>query len=388
MSVPPRGACGLSATRLQLARWATRLQFLLFGFIVGVWGVHIPSVKAQYALDEGALSLVLWALATGSVLCLTQAARIVAGLGARVAALTASVLMCASLAAALVSDVFAALVGTVLVFGAACALFDVAINAEGSQLEAASGKKVMSGFHGMFSLGGMLGAAAGALALRAQVPPPLQLASAAAFAAALAVAASAGMLARDGRSDAAEPRWRVPRGVLAQLGLLASVALMAEGAMVDWSVLYLQQEMAASPALAALGFASFSGAMAAARFGGDGLRSRIEGRRLLVGSGLVAAGAMTLLLAARDPWIALFALAGVGAGLANVVPILFSAASRVPDVAPAEGIAAVSSLGYLGMVAGPLLIGGIAEASSLGVGLGAVVLAALVLAAGARRLTP
>jgi fucose permease len=194
------------------------------------------------------------------------------------------------------------------------------------------------------------------------------------------------MLPRHVAGGPPSPAYRLPRGVLGLLGLLAAVALLAEGAMYDWSVLYLQQDTGAAPALAALGFASFSAAMATARFGGDWLRARVGAAQLLGASGLLAATAMATVLLARDPMVALIGFAVVGFGFANVVPILFSAAARVPGVAPAEGIAAVSSLGYFGMVAGPPLVGGVAQASSLSIGLVAVVLGALLLAWGARRL--
>jgi len=385
--VLPSGTGSPATSALRAARWATRLQFLLFGIVTGAWAVHIPSVKWHYGLNEAALSMALLAAALGAVLCLTQAGRIVTALGARRAALGAGLLMCAVLGAVLGPAGLAELIALMLAFGAACALFDVAINAEGSLLESESGKKVMSGFHGMFSLGGMVGASLAALALRAQVPAWLQLAGVAALAAAIVMAACRFMLPRVAATGASMP-YRLPRGALALLGLLAAVALLAEGAMYDWSVLYLQQETAAPPALAALGFASFSAAMAAARFGGDWLRARVPAARLLAASGLLAAVAMAVLLLARHPLVALAGFAVVGVGLANVVPILFSAAARVPGVAPAQGIAAVSSLGYLGMVAGPPLVGGVAQASSLSAGLGAVVVGALLLAWGAWRLPP
>ena len=374
------------AARLRAARWATRGLFLMFGFVSGAWGAHIPAVKAHYGLDAGALSLALLALAVGAVLCLTIAGRVVSRWGAQASARWAGVAMAAALATVLQATAFAVLLGLVLVFGSACALFDVAINAEGSVLEAASGKKVMSGFHGMFSLGGMAGAVFGAVLIAAGVPAAVQLAAAAAAAIMLTVVASGFMLPVHVDAAAPTPGYRVPRGALAVLGLLAAVGLLAEAAIYDWSVLYLREEAGAAPALAALGFASFSAAMAATRFAGDRLRTHISAPRLLAASGLLAAAAMALVLLLRDPVVALIGLAVVGAALANVVPILFIAASKVPGVAPAPAIAAVSSIGYLGMVAGPPLVGGIAQASSLSWGLGVVVAGALLLVWGARRI--
>ena len=375
-----------SALRLRVARWATRGQFLLFGFLGGVWGVHIPSVKAHYGLDAGALSLALLALAVGAVLCLTIAGRVIAHFGAQMVALAAGLLMSAGLAAVLWPTGYATLIAWVVLLGGAFALFDVAINAEGSVLEAASGKKVMSGFHGMFSLGGMAGAALAALLISADVPATVQLAAAGAAAGALAAFASAYMLPTHAADAAPSVGYRLPRGALAVLGGLAAVGLLAEAAIYDWSVLYLQEEAGAAPALAALGYASFSGAMAATRFAGDTLRTHFSAQRLLGVSSLLAALAMATLLVVRDPLVALIGLALVGVGFANVVPILFIAATKVPGVAPAPAIASVSSIGYLGMVAGPPLVGGIAQASSLSWGLAVVVLGALLLAWGARRI--
>jgi fucose permease len=180
--------------------------------------------------------------------------------------------------------------------------------------------------------------------------------------------------------------YRLPRGALAVLGGLAAVGLLAEGAIYDWSVLYLQEDVGAAPALAALGFASFSAAMAATRFAGDALRSHFSAPRLLAASGWLAAAGMALVLATRQPVVALIGLAVVGVGFANVVPILFMAASRVPGVPAAEGIAAVSSIGYFGMVIGPPLVGAIAQFSSLSWGLGVILVGGVLLAWGAQRL--
>lgn len=375
-----------SATRLRAARWATRAQFLLFGGLGGLWGVHIPAVKSHYGLDASALSLALLALAAGAVLCLTQAGRVIARVGARAAALMSGVVMAAALAAILMPSDYALLIALALVFGASIAQFDVAINAEGSELEAISGKKVMSGFHGMFSLGGMAGAGLGALLIRADVPPALQLAAAGAVMVGMVAVACAFMLPVRPADATPGVGYRLPRGALAVLGGLAAVGLLAEGAIYDWSVLYLQDEVGAPPALAALGFASFSAAMAATRFAGDALRTHVSAQRLLAASGLLAAGAMAVVLLTRQPIVALIGLAVVGVGFANVVPILFMAASRVPGVAPAQGIAAASSIGYFGMVVGPPLVGGIAHGSSLSWGLGVVVAGALLLTWGARRI--
>ncbi|MBP6463186.1 MAG: MFS transporter, partial [Rubrivivax sp.] len=160
---------------------------------------------------------------------------------------------------------------------------------------------------------------------------------------------------------------------------------VGEGAMYDWSVLYLRQELGAPTSIASMGYASFSGAMAAGRFGGDWVRARVRPAPLLRASGVLAALGMVLALAVPHPMAALAGFALVGLGFANMVPVLFSAAGQLPGIAPAQGIAAVASVGYFGMMAGPPLIGFIAEARSLAAGLLVVVFFAVVVAALARR---
>jgi fucose permease len=197
------------------------------------------------------------------------------------------------------------------------------------------------------------------------------------------------MLPREATAFAANNEgFRLPRGALVILGVLAALGLIAEGAIYDWSVLYLKQELGSPQQQAALAYASFSAAMAAARFCGDAMRARFAPAMLLRGSALLAAASMTLVLLTDAAWLALVGFAGVGAGFANVVPILFAASARVPGVEPARGIAAVSAAAYLGFMAGPPVIGFLAEASSLTAALYVVVAFAVGLAASARWANP
>jgi fucose permease len=245
----------------------------------------------------------------------------------------------------------------------------------------------MSGFHGMFSLGGMAGAAVGSALTRAGVAPEQHLLGAALLCAAAILLGGSVMLRMEGPAPASSGM-SLPKGALLAIGLLAAMGLIAEGAMYDWSVLFLKQELKSDAGTAALAYASFSAAMAAARFAGDWVRGHIASVPLLQISGALGAAGMALALVGGEPWVALAGFALVGVGFANVVPVLFGAAARVPGVTPAHGIAAVSSIGYLGMMAGPPLIGVIAERASLTWGLVTVVVFAAVLGLAARRTLP
>jgi fucose permease len=375
-----------SPSALARARWATRLQFMALGVLGGTWGTHIPSVKARYALSEATLSIVLLAAAVGTVLALFIAGRIVGWLGARKASAFAALVMSLSLGVVLESPSVAALLPAMLIFGASASLFDVSINTEGSELESLSGRAIMSNLHGMFSVGGMTGAALVSYMLDIGVAPRLQLFGVCSGIAIAGLIASRGMLETHAASDEGgeKAHFAWPKGLLLIIGLLIFAGMTAEGVMYDWSVLYLKQDVGMPQAQAALGYAAFSAAMALSRFGGDLLRSRYSEQALLRFGASVATVAMTVVLLSANSWVALIGFALVGAGLAPVAPILFNAATRVRGVSRAAAIASVTSIGYSGFMIAPPLIGSIATATSLTMALGVVVLASGLLAYGAR----
>ena len=386
MPSAPVSVASPEAPALRPARVAVRSLFFAFGCVTGAWGAHVPSAKARYALSEAELALALLAAAAGAVLALLVAGRVIGRHGPRRVVPAAALALAAALATILAWDGLPALLATMAVFGAAGAFYDVAINAEGTLLEERSGFKVVSGFHGMWSLGAMSGAGGCSALLAAGVAPALQLGGLALGVLALSVAAGRRLLPEHPAAPGRAGRWRAPPRRVLLLGALAASGLLAEGVIYDWSVLWFTQELGQTQAVGGLGYAAFAAAMAASRFGGDWLRQRVPAPRLLAASAGLAAAAMGAALLVHDPVVGVVAMALVGAGLANVVPILFVAGSRQPGVSAAEGIAAVSSIGYVGLLAGPPLVGAIAHASSLNVGMATLVAAALALAAGARLL--
>lgn len=371
-------------SRLQRAVRASRVQFAALGMLAGAWGVHVPSAKAHFGLDEAELSGLLLVAAVGALLCLLFAGRLVAALGVRLAAQLTVISMASALALLLWLPSLPVALVVMLVFGASGSLFDMAINAEGTAIEVLSGRAVMSGLHGMFSLGGMAGAGLSALLLHWGLAPALQLSLFSLTVAGLACFSALGMLEAHPPSEGEEVHFTWPRGPLLLIGLLILAGMTAEGVMYDWSVLYLKQELAQPQAFAALGYMSFSAAMAATRFAGDRLRERLPQATLLGGGAGLAAVSMAVVLMVGHPWVTLAGFALVGAGLATVVPILYNAATLVPGTSRAAAIAAASSIGYGGFMLGPPLIGAIAHASSLSWALGVLVVAAGTLALCAR----
>ena len=369
------------------ARWSTRLQFAALGLLGGIWGAHIPSVKAIHGLSEFSLSMVLLAGACGSISALFFAGRVVGALGARRTVVVAGWLMSAMFALILLLPGLWAVLPAAFLFGCGMSVFDVSINSEGSELESLSGP-IMSNLHGMFSVGAMSGAALSSAMLHAGIAPAVQLGSAAAILAALMLFASFGMLdthAANAGAEKEKAHFAWPRGLLLVIGLLIFTGMIAEGVMMDWCVLYLKQDLAMPQAQAALGYSAFAGSMALSRFAGDSLRARYSERSILFAGAALAAVAMAVVLLVGVPWVAMVGFGLVGAGLAPVAPILFNAATRVPGVSRAAAIASVTSIGYSGFMIGPPLIGSVAQATSLTVALCAVVLGAVCLAIGSRK---
>ncbi|MFT3857505.1 MAG: MFS transporter [Aquabacterium sp.] len=360
-----------------------RALFVAAGALFATWGVHVPTVKAHYGVGEQALGMAMLATGVGACAGLSQAGRLIHRHGVQRVLWVAGVLSPAAIAMLLAGDAFSVVLWALFAFGLISSTFDVAMNVAATDVERQAGRPVMSGFHGMFSAGGMAGAAFGGAALQAGMRAELHLWTASLLCWMLAWWGAA-RVATHVHDDEVRPAlfWRASRPLVVT-GVLAALGLLCEGAMYDWSVLFARERHGAGAGASAWAYASFSAAMAAGRFGGDWVRARMSAARLLRLSALLAAAGMGVALASPHLWLTLAGFAGVGLGLANVVPLLFVAAGRVPGVTPASGIAVVSAMGYLGMMGGPALIGLVAQHHGLTVALAQVLLLALVLAVAA-----
>lgn len=346
------------------ARLATMLLFFLSGATYATWGIHIPTLQRQFSLSEGWLSLAMFAVAGGAIVAMPTLGRWIQRSGSHRAALYGAIGLGLTLALILLVPTFPLLLGILLLFGVTNAAFDVAMNAQAVTVETALGKPIMSSLHGMFSLGGMLGASFGAALLAAGLSALEHVLLLAALVMVSGITAFFYLLPDHATSHEQETDQHVSASRLVRmLGWLALLGLIAEGAMYDWSVIYARDTAQMDAASSSLAYAAFSGGMAAGRFGGDWLRARHGGVALLRGSAALSLSG--LLLALIWPSTALIGFTLVGLGAANLIPVLFVAAARIPGVAPAVGIAKVARLAYIGLLLGPVLIGGLAQASSL-----------------------
>ena len=372
-AAPPRA--------LRLARLAVAAVFFLDGLGFANWVVRIPAVQERLGLGEGALGLALLGVAVGALVAMPLAGRLVGVRGSRPVTRVAALAFAATLALPALAPTLTLLTLALVLLGAANGALGVAMNAQAAAVERAYGRPIMAGFHALFSLGGLVGAGIGGLAAAQGVGVAPHLAGVALAAAVAAAVVGPRMLpaAADALSDAPRRVTRPSRALVA-LGVVAFCVLFGEGAMADWSAVYLRDVTGAGPGLAAAGFATFSLAMAVGRSVGDALTVRLGPARLVRAGGVVAALGLAVALAVATPWAAVAGFGVVGAGLSIVFPTVLTAAGRLPGGAPGAAIAAVSAFGYAGFLAGPPVIGLVAEASTLRVGLALVVLTSAFIA--------
>jgi predicted MFS family arabinose efflux permease len=351
-------ACG----RQQIS---TRIVFFVAGFGLAAWAPLVPFAKSRVGIDEGALGLVLLCLGAGSIITLPMAGALVARFGCRQVVIGSAVPLCLTLPLLATASTPVALAGGLFVFGAALGSIDSTMNIQAIIVERRSGRSMMSGFHGLFSVGSIAGPASMAALLGAGASPlAVTLCITAGMAAAVAIAAP--NLLPYG-SDSEGSVFALPRGIVLFIGALCFIAFLAEGAMVDWSALFLASVRGMNVAYAGLGYAAFALTMTIGRLTGDRVRQRWGGRKIVIFGGLCAA--IGFAVAALAPvWQAvLLGYALVGIGCANIVPVLYTSAGRQTLLPEHVAVPAITTLGYAGILVGPAVIGFVAHAASLSV---------------------
>ena len=354
------------------ARRAVSLIFFINGLVLASWFPHIPTVKTQHAMSDGQLGLVLLSMAIGSVLTLPLAGWLVGRFGSRGMTTLAILAFCLVLPLPVLSPNVLLLRLSLGLFGACNSTLDVSMNAQAVAVERRYQRAIMSSFHGLFSLGGLVGAALAGIAMSLGMESVRHVFTLAALSLVLVSLAVPRLLPSEPRQQDTGPAFVRPTRALLGLGSLAFLGLLAEGSMADWSAVYLQHVLGTSSAVAAADFAAFSLMMAAGRFSGDALVNRFGPSLLLRGSSIVAASGLGLGVLIGEPITVIVGFGLVGLGIANIIPVLFSAAGRVRGAPPGMALAAVASTGYFGFLAGPPLIGLAAEITNLTVGLGLV----------------
>lgn len=366
-------------SRLVQARWAVIAIFLVNGAGMANWLTRVPAIKDTINASKLEMSFVLLGPAIGSLISFPITGYLLGRFGSRPITIMMSLLTCLGLALISFGSSIATFFIFLFIFGFCNAAMDVSMNAQAADVEAGLAVPIMNSFHGMFSVGGIVGAFIARFFAGQDIGlfPHLPLV-AVILAVANIIAAFYLLPTQPHHSDA--PVFALPSKAVLILGLVGFCALVGEGAMGDWSALYLRDTLGTDEGFATYGYAAFAVAMTVGRFLGDALNHRFGAKALVIGGGLLTAVGLASGLFANTVWSVLFGFASVGLGLSVMFPIMVSIAAQQSPDNKGAAIAAVATMGYTGFLLGPPIIGFVSHYTSLTWGLGVVVVLALVIA--------
>ena len=355
---------------------STRLGFLILGLAASTWAPLVPLVKARLALSDTMLGLMILLIGIGSVVTMPFAGSLSHRYGCRKVLIASCLVLLLSVPLIPLSPNFWILGLVLLVYGGVLGSLDVVINLQGVQVENALGRPLMSGFHGFYSLGGIVGAGAATLLLAAGASAVA--ATLATFLAGLAVLfyAIPGFLSDAGEGDRLV--FQIPRGVVLVIGILAGTVFCAEGSVTDWSALLLTREYQLGAGAAGFGYVAFAFCMTLGRLTGDKIVASLGPLRVLMFGGLVSVIGFWMAGLGRLPFLGLVGFGLVGLGASNIVPVLFSAVGRQRAMPAPVALSIVTIMGYAGFLLGPAAIGSASQHLGIRVAMGLIGAAVLM----------
>lgn len=342
---------------------ASRYAFFLAGCGMGAWAPLVPFAKERAQIGEAELGLLLLGLGAGAMCMMPFVARLANRVGCRSTVYLASAFTAIGLVGLATATSYWVLLAFLLLFGAAIATADVNMNLQGSLVERHHGKQMMSGFHGLFSVGNIFSAGTISLLLWLGLNPVQSIVILALGLGAALLSFGRHMLPFAELEGA--PAKKKPTKLVLLLGALCFIAFLVEGSMLDWSAVYLTSNRDMEPNIAGIGYAAFSVTMAVGRLSGDWIVSKLGSRAVLLAGSVLAMGGMALAVGI-DHWIvSVLGFVLVGLGISNLVPIFCSKAGHQTVMPVAQALAIINAIGYLGILMGPAAIGFIAHATSL-----------------------
>ncbi len=350
-------------SQANLGRWAVAALFFINGFNMGAWAPQIPQMMDRFGLKSGVMGVLILTIGLGAVSAMIFAGKLIAHHGSRKMALIFAACFIPMFPLMILAPSQSLALPFLFLFGAFGGCLDVAMNANAVAVERYLGRAIMSSSHGFWSLGGFIGGAVGGRAIQTFGYDKQALGVAAICAVTLALASR--FIVNDPPHATTEDKTKVrmfPRvPILYVLGAMALFCMVPEGAVLDWAAVYVKTELNANLTRQGLAFGLFSGAMAVIRFGGDAVRNRYGAVRTLRVSGIIGAVGLIIGAVAPTDTLAITGFAFAGIGVANMVPIMFSAAGNYPGVPPGSGIATTTMIGYTGYLLAPPIIGYIAQ---------------------------
>lgn len=349
----------MSAANSLSARIATRLAFLVAGFGTACWGPLVPFAKQRLLVDERTLGILFLCLGIGSMFAMFFTGVLSTRYGSRRVIVVSGMGFAVALPSLAVASTPLVLGGCLLLFGVLLGALEVAMNVHAVEVEKGAHRPLMSGFHALYSVGGFLGSAFVTLLLSFGIGP-LRAVLIASGLMVLTTLATWPLLLRV-KAAPGGPSFAWPHGIVLVIALLTAISFLAEGAILDWGALLITEKRLLDVNQAGIGYMSFAIAMTFGRFTGDAVVARIGDRRTLVWGGVVAIAGYVLLLATPIAGVALAGFTLIGLGAANIVPVLFRRGGSQTIMPHGLAIAAISAMGYAGLLAGPAAIGFVAK---------------------------
>lgn len=350
---------------LPLIRTSISVYFFVLGSMFATWASRLPAVKAHLHLSDGELGTVLLGMPIGSILVMPLAGWLTSRFGSRSVVVASSIIYsCVIPCLALIPEAW--MLGIALLFaGASGDLINIAANDQAIHLERMYGKSIMSSFHAFFSVGGIIGSLVGGKMQEYNIDLFNHFCIMGCFSILISGTFSRFLLSLHTEIDLEKPIFVKPDKTIIGLGIIGLCVMLGDGAMADWSSIYLTNLLPKNSGWTTAGYTAFSFAMAAGRFGGDWFTNRRGVQKTLIISGILSGLGLLLALLIQESYIVIIGLAFVGLGFATVVPLVYSAAGQSTTMNAGMAIAAVSTVSYFGFLFGPPLIGWISEAVGL-----------------------
>ncbi len=361
------------------AKKATQYIFLVCGFALSSWAPMVPFAKERLQLNDGSLGLLLLLLGAGAISMMPLSGYLSKLYGTRVIILISGLIAAVFLPVLLLMPNPWTMGAALFVFGAGIGVIDVAMNSHGIHVQNKYGRPIMSSLHGLFSVGGLCGSLGLGLLMRLGLNPLMAAVSISILLILILIWKYPSLFTKEQEGHETDHHTHEAGKIKSKFGWLSArviflgaacfAVFLSEGAMLDWSALFLKENRGVDAAFAGVGYATFSIAMASMRLLGDRIVERFSGKTVVIGGGLLAA--LGIFIAVATPWIPVtllgFVLLGVGA--ANIVPVFFSEGGRLKGIPASVAIPAISTMGYAGQLAGPALLGFIAYHFSLTIAL-------------------
>ncbi|MEK9495758.1 MFS transporter [Photorhabdus sp. P32] len=359
---------------------ATRTAFFIAGFSLASWAPLIPLAKERLQLDNGAMGLLMLAFGIGSFIMMPMAGMLAARFGCRQIFTLCALIVLVMLPGLSILPTPLTLACALFIFGAGIGAMDVVVNIHAVMVEKMARRPIMSGFHALFSLGGIAGAGSVSALLSVGISPLQVMAMAVLLIILLLLPVWNGLLNEAEAGNT--PFFAVPHGIVILLGFLCFVAYIMEGSMLDWSGILLTSVHNISSHQAGIGYTLFAIAMTSGRFLGDKIIALYGHRRVFISSALLATSGFILIYSASTAIMLGLSFLMIGAGLSNIAPMLFTASGQQKIMPDSLAVAAVSTMGYSGILLGPALIGGLAHIVTLHGAFACIALLSISLLAG------